>query len=58
MPKAGQASARRQRDRVHRGRENAPFFSSEITYPVENSQVKKTEILTLYEGSGSTPVVG
>jgi len=35
-----------------------PRFPLKSAYVVENSRVKKTKILTLYEGSGSTPVDG
>jgi len=35
-----------------------PRVPLKSAYVVENSRVKKTKILTLYEGSGSTPVVG
>jgi hypothetical protein len=55
-PQAGQAIARQRRDQVHRGRGNMPFSLLKIAYVIENKGKWKTEILTLYEGSGSTPV--
>jgi hypothetical protein len=43
---------------VHRGRENTLFSPLKIAYVVENKGKRKTKILTLYEGTDLTPVVG